>query len=114
MLSMAVMPGAPTLGVTKAKNKSLRKGETSQRVAHGVRPAVGYKKRELDAGDVKIGRGEASFRVRGTGTGGPCRANVSVPLSLSPFVPLSLSLFDFLSLCLFVSSSLCPFVSLSL
>ena len=68
MLSMAVMPGAPTLGVTKAKNKSLRKGETSQRVAHGVRPAVNYKKRTPDAGDVKIGRGEASFRVRGTGT----------------------------------------------
>ena len=45
--------------------KSLRKGETSQRVAHGVRPAVGYKKRTPDAGDLKIGRGEASFRVRG-------------------------------------------------
>ena len=65
MLLMAVMPGAPTLGATKTSKKSLRKGETSQRVAHGVRPAVGYKKRTPDAGDLKIGRGEASFRVRG-------------------------------------------------
>ena len=65
MLLMVVMPGAPTLGATKTSKKSLRKGETSQRVAHGVRPAVGYKKRTPDAGDLKIGRGEASFRVRG-------------------------------------------------
>ena len=97
---MVVMLGAPTLGVTKAKNKSLRKGETSQRVAHGVRPAVDYKKGTPDAGDVKIGRDEASFRVRGTGTF--VHHAESMNLSLCLFVPLSLCLFDSLSLCLLV------------
>ena len=69
---------APTFGLTKAKNKSPEKGETSQRVAHGVRPAVGYKKRVPDAGDVKIGRGEGQ---RDRSVCSPCRVNVPVPMS---------------------------------